>query len=347
MKTLEHISASKYLSFKLCPLQEIWKKQDKERLLPLHPNAWIGIISHEILESSGKGKISNKDDFDQKWDKTLENLENKMGRSRSDKHLVPLADFSSLYEVKKIMTWRMVQKFLESRGHSKNVHLIGVEETLVSNDSRIVGRIDSVRSIDGYIEISDFKTGTIFDGKGLIKEAYQVQLKIYAALYYEVHGEWPRRLIIAGLGGERFPVAFTEKECFLLLDDIRMNLENVNNRILSGATEEDLARPSPDACNHCFYRPECSSYWGKNSYSGDWPKDIRGKVIEKTISGMGSARVLIKDRDKEHWVRGLSTRHGIHSNNYEYLTICNLSHDTVEEHYIENMMTMCLPSIEE
>lgn len=341
MKTLNHLSPSNALSVESCLLKEIWSSEKKIRSLPVHPAAWLGIVSHLVLEKATKGQIQDKSSFDNAWIVAESSVEKQMKQSYPDSHLVPLSKSSRFYEVKKIMTWKIIRGILESSGTYGAHQVTSAEKWLHSKDRKIIGRVDLVRTSSENVEIVDYKIGRIKDDLDNIKEAYKLQMQAYAALYHETTSRWPTKLTIIGLDGSKYNVSFTEEDCESLLNKMKELIDHVNKKILSGATEQDMADPSPSVCSFCQYRVDCISYWKARGDTGEWPNDIRGKVTEQTISTSGLVRVVIDTEDGMKVVRALSKRHGLIDVESKELAFCNLTKDITKDHFIENYMTIC------
>ena len=81
------------------------------------------------------------------------------------------------------------------------------EKWVESQDALIGGKLDLIVVIDDFIEIINFKTGSItedvLDETGEVfqelKSEYRDQLKLYAYLYFDSYGKFPSTLSIVDL----------------------------------------------------------------------------------------------------------------------------------------------------
>jgi len=198
----------------------------------------------------------------------------------------------------------------------------------------------------------DYKTGVIAEpdlitsGQG-IRSDYQIQMKLYAALYNSMFGKWPASIELIGLDGVSHPIFFQPEECLELLDDALELLSEVNSMISTESRSivlRRLASPSPVACRFCLYRPCCPSYWQKRSeQEGDWPHDTRGKL--KEIKKLGNGLILIKliSSSKEQAkiaVRGLHpNRHPALINASTDISVFSMIPDRITGNYREGYLT--------
>jgi hypothetical protein len=177
------------------------------------------------------------------------------------------------------------------------------------------GRIDAiVLTTDGPV-IRDYKSGVIFeagqDRRQTLKEAYKTQIRMYAALYAATSGTWPARLEVVPILGNPERVTFTAESSEGLVRAARKAMDEVNNSIQLGgpreAVYERLARPSPDVCITCMYRPGCGPYRrAATAEARSWPRDAWGR-LKKQISLAGDRKLIEVDSgDVVVRVRGLT-----------------------------------------
>jgi len=176
----------------------------------------------------------------------------------------------------------------------------GFEIPVKSADGLIRGFIDRVLPTAEGPLIRDYKSGAIFahaDREHLEpKQEYQVQLKMYAALYAETFNDWPTKLEVAPLSGSSISVPFSPEECAGLVREARRLLEEINVIISSKPPEElprYLGHAGPENCSFCQYRPACPIYRSatKNAQDG-WPVDVLG--IVEDIKQLGNSKTLLR-----------------------------------------------------
>lgn len=314
LQPLKRISPSKYEALHTCALREVWAAGRQPQLLPSYPKAWMGSAIHSLLEEAGQGKFAPGDHaaVATRWRELLAATEDKMRGSWLDHHLVPLDRAVRDFEVRSIRAQNCALEIAEhaprAKGHTAGTSLAGTELWVQSDDGLVGGFIDYVEmAVDGPT-IRDYKSGDIAEENssshpGPVKESYQVQLRLYAALYAAKTGQWPARLELIPLSGAAVSVVFDQQVCSALLEDARCTLKNVNEIITSRATaapeaEQCLARPSPSHCWSCPFRPGCAAYRTARLVTAEpdeWPKDIAGEV--KDIRTLGNGKLLMIVRD--------------------------------------------------
>lgn len=308
IERLLSISPARFTALRECPLREVWTAAHNIPLLPISPKARVGTIAHRLLAEAGKGLlIPDRDKIETRWDHLLEQTEQEMLRGWVDRHLLPLSRSVPDIEVRKI---RAVSRAAEiavactteiwPHASQKPVDGYGFELLLQSKDGLVKGFIDAaIPSSQGPI-LRDFKTGLIFESIGVVgsqvKEVYEIQIKMYAALYEEQFGCWPAMLQIVPLSGTTREVMINQKECRQLLNEARKRLRQINEIIASSnsvvQTEKNLALPGAN-CSYCLYRPSCTTYQDAavRMPNAAWPKDVFGNMQEKNL--LGNSRILL------------------------------------------------------
>jgi hypothetical protein len=172
--------------------------------------------------------------------------------------------------------------------------------------------------------LRDYKSGAIFvdDSERLpiLKVSYEIQLRLYAALYASSKGRWPVRLEVVPLTGIPSSVNFNEKDCSLLLDEAREVLREVNGIIRQEAhAPQELTRrlgaPSPAHCAYCPYRPGCGPYRSavlKSEFLDDWPRDLWGRVEEIRQLGNGKLLITLQSKNDLRRIRGVTAGQNRH-----------------------------------
>ncbi len=336
---VKRLSSSRLHALEQCALKEIWSCNKIEALLPVFPAARLGTVVHAILEQAAQGRIRDEAVFESSWQQQIEQIEKLMRESVSEKHLVPLCETASKYEVKKLMLKRAILPVAPAYPASGEKSVLDTEKWVASKDGKIGGKIDLVQGVPGHVVLIDYKTGSILNESGEAKLEYEKQLKMYAALYFETCDEWPEKLILIGLNNEKHEVSFDREESRRLLQEAINQLDELNRKLGAGAKEEEFASPSPDACRYCRYRPKCSKYWIERDESGEWPVDVSGEVIETAVSGTGYGRVVLQNNGRKISIRQLSDRHSFLKKKARNLIICNLNKDVCPDRFLENQLT--------
>ncbi len=322
---LRSISPTTFVGLRQCGLREVWRAARAQQLLPSSPAARVGTAIHKLLEEAGQGRFGPGDAtaIDRCWQELVEKVEGGMRGSWLERHLVPLSRSVPELEVRRIQARERALELSETASAVEErpaapagapAPLHGCEIPVSSADGRVQGHIDAVvPSEDGPL-IRDYKSGAIFQpGAGkrhVLKDTYETQLRMYAALYAMTGGVWPARLEIVPILGPHEPVAFDRGSCTALVETARKALEAANEAIArsgSGETvEETLARPAPETCGHCAFRPGCAPYRVARRAAGEWPSDVWGRL--KRIVALGGTRMMELDcSGQEVRIRGLGS----------------------------------------
>jgi len=341
IKPISRVSPSRYYAFQLCRLKEILAASGHPALLPVPPAARIGSAVHTIIEMATAGKIGNETQFNEVWQDEICKCEASMNSNPLERHLVPIEETADDYEVKKLMALQMISSFFsDGRQQDSQKEKNRPEEWLETKDNKIGGRIDLIQETSKGAVIIDYKTGSIIDAKhDRPKDEYQIQLKLYAALFFENFDKWPLKLILVGIDRSAHEVHFSQAECIGLLEQAKKLLVDTNELILGGLSPDDFATPSPEACKYCLFRPGCHKYWQARQETEEWPIDLIGCIKEKGFSGNKLGRLVIEQGEKKYIIRALSSRHSFLYDTNKNVLICNLGNDTASNHYIERMMT--------
>lgn len=361
LKPINRISPSRFSSLKKCRLKEVFRANKQENLLPVPPNAWLGRVIHSVLENAVKQNISNQKDLLVLWNETIKYVEDEISNHKISRHFIPLSNSANYFEVKKRQCINTVRKLTETEKAPQKVSHGGergkVEHWLESKNGKVAGIVDRIFETDSGGVIIDYKTGSIFEENhngAVIKDEYQAQLKLYAALYYEQFGCYPHKLQIIGLDGEKHEIHFSPEECCTLLQEAQDILVETNNTILTEPNtdllKDKLASPSPKACGYCSFRPICPAYLrilGHRNSQDQWPADIKGMITDKRI--LGNRTYMIKIRDSQNrsiTIRGLNPEKFdlLEEESLKEIMVFSLVPDKVENYYRESPMTVIYKS---
>jgi len=327
-----------------CALREIWVAARQAPLLPISPAAHLGIIAHKLLELAFSARVADENAMQGHWESEVLKHEEEMKNNPLEKHLVPLAIHTSNYRVKQVMTFNLVRPlFREIAAQTDATMKPDTELWVQTKDGKIGGKIDLVKYSEEGICIIDYKTGVITDSGpngNFIKDAYQNQLKMYAALYYITQGIWPAKLVLIGLDQCQYKIPVDYNECQSLIKTAIDYLDNINSRINNGLDADTFAKPSPENCRFCSYRPACKNYWTQRESQSDWPTDFEGLLREKKLLGNGYLKVELESEKEYVSIRGLTPeRYAFLNNDCNKVMFCNLGKDTTAGYYREISMT--------
>jgi RecB family exonuclease len=304
LTALERISPSRFQSLKGCASREIWAAGGLRHLLPAPPAAKLGSAIHRLLEEAGKGlfREGGTTAIEKRWDELTAEAESAMRSSWLESHFVPLKATVRDYQVRRL---RAIQRAAEISQSLRPAPTLPAgqlprkcELWVATPDGLAGGYIDQVEVCPAGAVLRDYKTGHILEGAsaataGVVKESYEVQLKLYAAIYASATGVWPTKLELIPLQGPVREVEFSRSECEELLGEARNAVADINSIIANNAparAETLLAAPSPGSCRYCLFRPACSAYRTareRGATDDAWPEDLWGTVREKRVLGNG------------------------------------------------------------
>ncbi|MEW6697997.1 MAG: PD-(D/E)XK nuclease family protein [Bacillota bacterium] len=349
LKPLERISPSRYLSMRNCVLREVWAANSQvPALLPTHPSARVGSVIHKLLELAGQGLINDEQTMQEYWRQQIFQVENQMSDNWLERHMVPLSKNTRNFQVKQQLYFLMIRNLLGHRSQQVSSHSSKYEVWVETKDKKVAGRVDAIRCIPEGVQIIDYKSGSVTEqdsGSDIVKQDYQQQLKLYAAIYQEAHGTWPVKLTVVGLDQYEYDIKFDIEECRELLNTAKIELDLVNSQVLQGIPQDGMAKPSPEACKYCIYRPGCNRYWQVRQVRQDtdaWPIDIYGVVKDKKLLGNGLYSLRLNSRHGEINIRGLDLNRNRYLQDETLMGIrfYNLSKDKVPGYFYANMYTI-------
>lgn len=318
-RPLPSISPSRYIALRSCPLNAVWTANGARRPLPDSPAARVGTVAHTLLEEAGRGSLE-PDAVERRWSELVEAAEDALGQNWLARHLVPLTGSVPDFEVRRLQAIRRATELAASARERSSIdrgaaQAVGQEVPVVTPDGLVTGRIDAVVPTPDGLVIRDYKSGAIFDPESgatpKVKEAYAIQLKLYAAMYEAMTGSWPSRLEILPLTGPPEGIAFDPSECVRLLEDAASVLHETNRSVEAGLAEGDvaevLARPSAINCRFCPFRPWCEPYQRTPKAGDGWPNDCWGEVRETRRLGNGRVMLTLESEASSVLVGGLDS----------------------------------------
>ena len=356
LEPIKRLSPSRFIEIKTCALRGILATSKFPPLLPGSPDAHLGSIIHKMYDLASKKVIRSEADFSEEWDKALKQEEARMVSGSLEKNLVPLERHAKTFEVKKNMCLQGIKPLFQIQPATQDkenyfqsvrssVPAIGSECWIETEDKKLGGIIDEIRRTSKGIEIIDYKSGELFettpDGALQIKKAYEIQLKIYAGLYFLKFGECPVKLRLLGLNKASVDDPFTLEECISLVEEAKQKLKETNDLITDNKDWENLANPYPQTCRYCAFRPVCKKYITTEKHGSDWPIDVIGKIKEKRLFQQNGYRVVVETNIGKFNVRGLNEQyHLIFNDEVENVMIFNLKKDSSLGNFAANDFTV-------
>lgn len=283
-KPITRIAPSNFYATVQCPYKIILAEAfDRHPLVPLSPNAYIGVVFHRLIERIMKGQIQ-EETFNDEWEKEIKAKEDEL-RKEGIEFCLPLKSHVQNIGLKKIQIKSRL-KMRQSSPASTQTNEYNSEKWLQNEEGTVGGVVDLIIKSGNKVSISDFKTGKmtydIVDESGdtisLVKEEYEYQLKLYAHLYYITHKVYPDHLYLFDMNKKTIEIYFTRTECHALYKQATELLPQINSAI-SKSYFKGLANCSAANCTYCLYRPACSFH---HSWLSENPRtnDVIGQLIE-------------------------------------------------------------------
>jgi len=314
IKTLNHISPSQYHSAINCPYKLVLANSfGYETLLPLNANAHFGSVIHKMIELISKGIINSEQTFSENWADLIHKKEEEL-KMKGLASITPLKYFVGDFALKKNQVKTILKKKQEKLSQVSNSSSSKYypEKRLENSDKSITGIADLIIENDLGTTILDFKTGKIFsdaiDESGateqVIKKEYEVQLKLYAHLYFLMKGKYPKSLFIVTLSNDFIKVEFQNSDCEKIYSDALDFLASTNSYIKNDNLAS-IANPSTDNCKYCSYRPACEFYSEWLTVNYNEVNDLFGLIINVYQFGNNTLGLQLQIQDKQVLINGL------------------------------------------
>ena len=296
-REIRRISPSQFYSMKDCAYKSLLAEAfEKKPLLPVSPNAYLGIVLHKMLELIAKGAVTNEDDFNRMFNEQIRIIEDKLQKDGYG-FFIPLQKNVKDFGLRVVL----LKKHLRSNSALSMTQIdiqFYSERWFESKDRLIAGKIDLVIETGENTEIVDFKTGAItedvLDDGGevfvAVREEYKDQLKLYAYLYFENTGKFPAYLSLVDLAKQKFAINFSEAECYAVYEKAKELLYVTNECVRNGTFTANTTEAN---CKYCLYRPACSFFQQKleTDYSFN---DVSGSVKDTVRYQNGNVSVFLQ-----------------------------------------------------
>ena len=134
---------------------------------------------------------------------------------------------------------------------------VEVEVPVASANGLFRGRVDRAEHEAEGTRLLDFKSSLRDD----LPERYERQLQLYAYMWRDTRGEWPRAAeVVYPLAGTSHGVSVEPEVCEAVAADGAELVEAV----VQARRTADLARPG-EVCQVCTFRPWCQPFWDAQS----------------------------------------------------------------------------------
>ena len=322
LRPMRAVSPSRFSGMQECPLREAWAADGAVGLVPRSPSAFVGTIVHKVVEAATLGLDQ---DPGQLFDDLASAADNRLLQDPIHRRWVPLSEHAPDYAEMRRRVIERAQGVTQKpqAGAAGTRRRAGPEVRVSARGGKVRGSIDEVYLSGGRVVLRDLKTGNVRRSGTSTPEAkqeYATQLRMYAGMYAEdseiSEGKWPDSLELVPLYGPPLVVPYERAECTTLLDQAVAALATVNEVIEvheNFEAEELLARPSPDTCRWCPYRPACSAYRTASAAGDDsWPPDVWGIVVDKALKGNGTLSISLRRGKGLYRVRDIPPTKVIH-----------------------------------
>ena len=316
IKPLTRISASQYHSALSCPFKIVLANAfGYEQLLPLNANAHFGSISHKMIELISKGVILDDQTFLENWHGLVTKKEEEL-KQKGLSNITPLKYYVTDFALKKNQIKNILNKKKDkiNKFPKASSSKYFAEFRLENTDKTVIGVADLIIENDFGSIILDFKTGKIYSDQidesnveeQIIKKEYEIQLKLYAHLYYLKNNKYPTSLYLVTLSNDFVEVKFSKLECEKTYLDALSFISETNSFIEKSEFNE-IAKPSSENCKYCSYRPACNYYskWLVNNF--ETVNDMIGVIEKVTRFNNNSLGLQLLTTDQRILINGFST----------------------------------------
>ncbi len=325
IKNLNRISPSQYHSAISCPYKLVLANSyGYQSLLPLNANAHFGSIIHKMIELISKGVINDEQTFSENWIDLISKKEEELeGNGLSS--ITPLKYFVSDFALKKNQIKNILKKRQDkiNRSSKMSSSKFYPEKRLENSDKSISGIADLIIENISGTTILDFKTGKIYsdtiDECGIIeqvvKKEYEVQLKLYAHLYFLMNGKYPKALFIVTLTNDFIEVEFENSDCEIIYSEA-LNFLVTTNSFITKDDMKSIAKPSMENCKYCSYRPACGFYSNWLTTNFETVNDLFGTIEKVNPFNNNTVGLQISTNNRQVLINGLPAED---KNKFEFL----------------------------
>jgi RecB family exonuclease len=267
---LATVWASRYGALKRCLLRQAATVGGQTPLMPQTPRAALGSAIHRLFERAAGDPVFpfSQAGLSLEWERAIAEVKEFISRSKYMEGMLPLS--RSIPNLG-LLRSRTLLRIVEGGRPApvSRIQRTPAEKTtfpgrLSNKSGTVVGIPDRINKTPEGIVIVDYKTGMTAEMRSRFWSDYELQLKIYAGLYFLSSGDWPIRLELHGLDNSVCEVVFTSDECSQVMGNAESLAATLPSSTadLSGNIEAQKATASPakDVCRYCTYRPACPGY---------------------------------------------------------------------------------------
>ena len=243
---------------------------------PLSTASALGSVSHRLLEEASRGRFdsicgTNLDkEVARRW-AFLVALEEQEFQRRAHGS-VPTHNRWPTYALRMATACRLASRIARQRGSRlpwKATAVVGsnsptqAEVWYEGYGGKIVGRVDLLRRTGAGIELVDYKSGLVTEQQetlgaaGRLREPYERQMLLYAALVHENEGRWPVKVTVESLVQGSHTIEVTPDRAQDAADEALVLLNAYNRRVTSGTVR---GQPSASTCRWCDFKAVCQDF---------------------------------------------------------------------------------------
>lgn len=256
---------------------------DKTLILPHGRSAILGTIIHKMYERAIKGEMRSIGDLKTEWERLLKVKIDELTSLYPTLRNVDLNDYDKRNSA--------IRYSMGMMRNSRPVPANPIGGRIVSSEKRLdcpgiglMGTADKIVQDNGMVDVIDFKSGHVTDDNGEIKNEYQVQLHLYAAMCEHKALGTPRRLSLVDIDGKYFDVPYCPEYCTQLLEDVKSTIDRLNDSVKTRSFQP-LVKPELGMCPLCACRHVC--------HYRDIPADAPFRTLSGVVTDMPSTNMYV------------------------------------------------------
>jgi hypothetical protein len=155
---------------------------------------------------------------------------------------------------------KTVKFYSESKPKTNVDRVLGVEKTLSSKNGYFSGRPDFFIILGDIAILKEYKSSSIWNEKGEVRQEYLEQLRFYSMLLFDNFKIQSVSASLISLNGSEYDVNFERAPIEEYLDLATNKVVEANGILKKSRHSRQLAKPSKDSCQYCIKRSICSKF---------------------------------------------------------------------------------------
>ncbi len=250
---IEAISWSRFQELKLCARRVQFSLDTSTRRYNENEYSLLGTLAHEFREKVGTAGLIDAEQSRSLWEVIEQELLDRIARQSDTGATPPTSSDWYNYAVTKARSIKIASERDDENRTEGNASSFArmFEKRLESDHQPVLAIVDLLIISDTWALIKDLKTG-------IPKESHSDQLLFYSAVFNDVYGRWPNKLVVEYLGLNEIVVESDESSAKSMLQEAINRRDLFNLRSSRG--KKQFATPKLETCYHCTYRPICRAY---------------------------------------------------------------------------------------